>query len=408
MTACCKTDCEQQRCLLVFSDDWGRHPSSCQHLIKHLSTDWRILWVNTIGTRQPRPDLFTLRRGWEKLRSWSGGVRQVSRQMWVLDSPMLPLSDSWAARWLNRQICTHWIRSAMRQLRFSAPVVLTTLPFTPWLLGDVGQRGLVYYCTDDYSQWPSANRSMLQAAECDIRAEAQLVLAASRALERLHQDAARCHFFPHAVDFDHFASTTTITQDPLAHLSRPRIGFFGLIYEKLDFPLLTALAKQLPHTSLVMIGPVAYCPTEFSRLPNVKLVGQQPYDQLPQWLAGLDVLLMPYVKDAMIVQSSPLKLLECLATGKPTVSVDIPAVRSLQPYVHVAATSDQFIAHVKSALDNPESQDVIHARQRFAQRSSWSDRAHQLHELLSAIQQNDGKHPAWGDEFAQSPSSAHG
>ena len=76
--------------LLVFADDWGRHPSSCQHLVRRLRGDYRVLWVNTIGTRSPKADGFTLRRGFEKLNQWRRGLQRESATMSVLDLPMLP------------------------------------------------------------------------------------------------------------------------------------------------------------------------------------------------------------------------------------------------------------------------------------------------------------------------------
>src|SRR5262249_54038247 len=76
--------------LLVFSDDWGRHPSSCQHLVRRLREDFDVLWVNTVGTRQVKANAFTLRRGLEKLKNWRQGLKQIDDRMWTVDVPMLP------------------------------------------------------------------------------------------------------------------------------------------------------------------------------------------------------------------------------------------------------------------------------------------------------------------------------
>ncbi len=373
--------------LIVFADDWGRHASSCQHLVRRLQDGWRILWVNTIGTRAVRMDGFTLRRGCEKLRRWSQGLRQVAEQMWVLDAPMLPMVGNPVSRTANRWLVTRRIRRTLRRLDMAAPVVLTTLPYTAWLLGDVGQRGVVYNCTDDYSYWPTADREALQQAEREIRTRADLVLAASRKLQELHRDAARSEYFPHAVDFDHFAAAARPQPLPAAleAIPSPRVGFFGLIYEKLDFELLTALVTQLDQVQLVLIGPCDYCPAEFAALPRVHLLGNQPYEDLPRWIAGLDVLLMPYVDDEMIRQSNPLKLRECLATGKPTISIDVPEVRTLQPHVEVATSRPEFVAAVRLALDNPHDATAAQRRQEAVRNDSWEVRAKQLDRYLREL-----------------------
>ena len=102
--------------LLVFADDWGRHPSSCQHLVRRLRADFPVLWVNTVGTRRVKADAFTLRRGLEKLRNWGKGLKQVDRQMWTIDLPMLPGMAHPALRALNRQLVTMRLRSVLATL----------------------------------------------------------------------------------------------------------------------------------------------------------------------------------------------------------------------------------------------------------------------------------------------------
>jgi glycosyltransferase involved in cell wall biosynthesis len=374
--------------LLVFADDWGRHPSSCQHLIRRLREDRPILWANTVGTRQVKADSFTLRRGVEKIKNWSKGLKQVDRQMWTIDLPMLPGMSNRPLREINRHLVTARLRGVLAELGMESPIVLTTLPYIGWLIRGLRRRGLVYYCTDDYSHWPSADRETLQRAEGELCREANLILAASQALYRRLAPTGHCEYFPHGVDFAHFASVGELpdSEPALAQLPRPRIGFFGLIYEKLDFALLTGIAERFREGSLVLIGPHAYSPPEFGRLANVHLLGQKPYEDLPRYLAGLDVLLLPYVDDAMIRQSGPLKLRECLASGKPTVSIDVPEVRALQPHVRVASDRQAFLHEVREALEEPLASSRGRARQQAVEADGWDSRARQLAECLQRLQ----------------------
>jgi glycosyltransferase involved in cell wall biosynthesis len=363
--------------LVVFADDWGRHPSSCQHLIRRLRQDFRVLWVNTVGTRQVRADGFTLRRGLEKLRNWGQGLTKVDEQMWVIDLPMLPGMGNRAMRALNGQLVTRRLRSVLTGLGMEDPVVLTTLPYVGWLVRGLRRRGLVYYCTDDYSHWPSADRETLQQADRELSQEADLILAASQALYEQHAGTGRCQYFPHGVDFAHFASVKDgVAVDPrVDRLPRPRIGFFGLIYEKLDFGLLAGVADAFRHGSLVMIGPHAWSPPEFAGRANVHFLGKQAYEDLPRFLAGLDVLLLPYVDDPMIRQSGPLKLRECLASGKPTVSIDVPEVRAYQPHVRVGPDRQAFLEEVRQALQEPQTSPLADARQGAVAGDGWDNRA---------------------------------
>jgi glycosyltransferase involved in cell wall biosynthesis len=373
---------------MVFADDWGRHPSSCQHLIARLRERMPVLWVNTIGTRQVKANFFTLRRGVEKISNWLQGVKQVAPQMWTIDVPMLPGLGNPLLLKINRTLVSTRLHSVQAKLELTTPLVLTTLPYVGWLIRDLPRLGLVYYCTDDYRYWPSADREILQRADLELTEQADLILAVSQALVSSHAHTGRCNYFPHAVDYPHFAVEHPPSAVPpaLAQLPGPRIGYFGLIYEMLDYELLTAVARQNPGGSLVLLGPRDYCPAEFASLPNVHLLGPKPYAELPRWLAGLDVLLLPYRDDPMIRQSGPLKLRECLATGKPTVSIDVPEVRPFQPHVRVGATQERFLEHVREALAEAKEGEHVLARRRAVEPDSWDDRARVLYSFLVELE----------------------
>ena len=372
--------------LLVFADDWGRHPSSCQHLVRRLRQSRPVLWVNSIGTRQVKVDALSFRRGAEKLQNWSRGLHQVDRQMWVLDAPMLPGFGSQLLKNVNRSLVTGRIRTVLSRLGLARPVVLTTLPYTYWLIRDLPRRALIYYCTDDFSHWPSADRASLQSADQVMSARADLILAASQALLRSHEYTGRAEYFPHGVDVEHFGSASLQPVPAcLASLPRPRIGYFGLLYEKLDYPLLSRIAERFTNGSLVLIGPKAFCPEGFDSRPNIHLLGARDYADLPRHLGALDALLMPYLDDPMIRQSGPLKLRECLATGKPTVSIDIPDTRRMIPHVRVASTQEGFVHELEMALKEPTESPAILSRQRAVENDGWDRRAARLEAAIANL-----------------------
>jgi glycosyltransferase involved in cell wall biosynthesis len=381
----------QPQPLLVFADDWGRHPSSCQHLVRRLTNQFDVLWINTIGTRRLKLDRLTLRRGWEKLRNWGKGVQSAPEGLTVVDVPMLPGLGGRIGRSLNRWLVSSRIRRVFNRKGWPPPVVLTTLPYIADVIRDVDREALIYYCTDDYSHWPSADRFAMEQADRQIAGQADLILAASRALESRHATAGagNCRYFPHGVDVSHFASAATIATDqilePIARLRGPRIGFFGLIYEKLDFNLLKAVAQANPEGSLVLIGPEAYCPRDLTAIPNVHLTGPVPYAELPRAVAGLDVLLLPYVDDPMIRQSGPLKLRECLATGKPTVSIDVPDVRPYEPHVRIGRNREEFLENVRSALAESPDSLLRNARRDLVSGDDWNVRADELRQLIEGL-----------------------
>ncbi len=306
--------------------------------------------------------------------------------MWVVDLPMLPAFGSTWVRGLNRQLVTSRLSHTIRRLGLDEPIILTTLPYIADLVCNLPRRGFIYYCTDDFSHWPGADRASLQTAELRTIAAADMILPVSEVLVQRFASTGSCHYFPHGVDLDHFAVVAKATSLPdITNLPGPRIGFFGLIYEKLDFELLAAVARRFASGSLVLIGPEVYCPDWFRQLSNVHLLGPKPYTELPQWIAGLDVLLLPYLNDEMIRQSDPLKLRECLASGKPTVSIDIPEVRRYQPWVRIGATAEEFVHQVEQAVGENGNAAAIQDRQRSVANDGWDRRAADLRIWLNSL-----------------------
>jgi glycosyltransferase involved in cell wall biosynthesis len=171
----------------------------------------------------------------------------------------------------------------------------------------------------------------------------------------------------------------------IAALPKPRIGFFGLIYEKLDFDLLAACARRFPDASLVLIGPVDYCPPHLRELPNVRFLGPVPYSELPSYLRGLDVLLLVYGHDEMTRQINPLKIKECLASGKPTVCVDIPEARRFAPEVRIAASEEEYVRAVAAALEEGASPEAIERRRAIVRDDGWRRRADEFEAVVDGL-----------------------
>src|SRR3954469_10011367 len=156
--------------LIVFSDDWGRHPSSCQHLVSHLLDDFDVSWINTIGMRRPGLDLTTIHRGLEKMRHWACRpktvVRAYDRGPQVFNPPMWP---SFHRRWerrLNRFLLKRCLRSNIAPSTHR--IALTTVPIVSDLIGQLPGTQWIYYCVDDFSQWPGLDRRTLQVMEADL------------------------------------------------------------------------------------------------------------------------------------------------------------------------------------------------------------------------------------------------
>jgi UDP-galactopyranose mutase len=191
---------------------------------------------------------------------------------------------------------------------------------------------VVYDCMDELSSFLGAPAAM-RAHERALFEAADLVFTGGHSLyEAKRTQHARVHLFPSSVDVSHFAQAREMAADPADQraIPRPRAGFYGVIDERLDVDLLKAVAEARPEWQIIMLGPIAKIdPASLPQAPNIHYLGPKPYDELPAYLSGWDVALMPFARNESTRFISPTKTPEYLAAGKPVVSTAIPDVARL-------------------------------------------------------------------------------
>ena len=251
--------------------------------------------------------------------------------------------------------------------------------YTPMALGftkHLAPAAVVYDCMDELSAFACAP-PLLREREMELFARADVVLTGGQSLyEAKRGRHVNVHAFPSSVDVPHFARARRERVDPpdQAHVRTPRLGFFGVIDERMDLDLLAAVAAARPSWQLVLIGPTAK--VDRARLPvapNIHYLGKKPYEALPSYLAGWDVALLPFARNEATRFISPTKTPEYLAAGKPVVSTSIRDV--VRPYgerglVRIADAPADFVAEVECALaEDPGSR--LPAVDAFLARMSW-------------------------------------
>jgi len=372
--------------LVVFSDDWGRHPSSCQHLVRELLDRHQVVWVNTIGTRRPGFDLATLQRGWEKIRHWTRGGpagAKLPRNLRVLTPKMWPWFRSAIDRSLNRELLLRQLSPVIRPLR--PPVVaLTTLPIVADLVGVLPVDRWVYYCVDDFSEWPGLDRTAMQAMDEALICKVDHLIAVSEPLQqkmaRMRKGAA---LLTHGVDLEFWNGSNGGPAPELEGMERPLVVFWGVVDKRMDVSFVQRLAADMTKGTIVLIGPEADPEPGLLSPGRMRRLLPVPYSRLPHLAQAADVLIMPYADLAVTRAMQPLKLKEYLATGKPAVVRDLPATRLWSDAADLAASAEAFSKLVRLRLETgvPESQKV--ARARLAQ-ESWHEKAQYLERRLFA------------------------
>jgi UDP-galactopyranose mutase len=245
----------------------------------------------------------------------------------------------------------------LAERRIAEPVVWY---YTPMMLGftrHVEAAAVVYDCMDELSHFKFAPPE-LPGREKELMDKADVVFTGGYSLyEAKRLRHANIHPFPSSVDRAHFAQARAEQVDPedQAALPHPRLGFYGVVDERMDLELLAAIADAHPEWTLVIVGPVVKVdPADLPQRPNIKYLGGKGYTDLPRYLAGWDVALMPFAINDSTKFISPTKTPEYLAGGKPVVSTAITDVSrhygDLEG-VKVAQSHAEFIEACETALE---------------------------------------------------------
>lgn len=247
---------------------------------------------------------------------------------------------------------------------------------------------VVYDCMDELSAFRNAPRQLLQRESALLKL-ADVVFTGGPSLYRAKRDRhPSVHCFPSSVDAAHFGLARDRAQDhPLQqHLPQPRLGYFGVIDERLDLSLIACVADARPQWQICMVGPhVKLDPGDLPRRPNIHYFGQQAYQDLPQFVSGWSVCLQPFALNEATRYISPTKTLEYMAAERPIVSTPIADVA--EPYgdiVHIANDAREFIAACERAMTESDGERTLRVAgmQATLSRTSWDKTAAEMAALL--------------------------
>jgi UDP-galactopyranose mutase len=258
------------------------------------------------------------------------------------------------------------------------PVLWYLTPMAFAFTHHVKPRAVVYDCMDELSLFHGAPPT-LREREALLLKHADVVFTGGHSLyeyKRAHSQHRNIHPFPSSVDVAHFAHARESVPDPAdqAAIPHPRVGFFGVIDERMDLALIDELAEQRPDLQLVMVGPVIkIAPETLPRRPNLHWLGSKTYHELPSYLAGWDVAMLPFARCEATRFISPTKTPEYLAAGKPVVSTSITDV--VKPYgreglAWIADNAGEFSAAIDEALRSDRTARMAHA-DAFLAGTSW-------------------------------------
>jgi glycosyltransferase involved in cell wall biosynthesis len=271
---------------------------------------------------------------------------------------------------------------------------------------------VIFDCMDELSAFHGAPPALL-AREAALLHVADLVFTGGQSLFEAKRHRHRdIHAFPSSVDVPHFAAARSAAGEPAdqAPLPHPRIGYFGVIDERMDLDLLAGVADARPDFQLVMVGPVVKIDeARLPRRPNIHWLGGRRYAELPDYIAGWDVAMMPFARNESTRFISPTKTPEYLAAGRPVVSTSIRDV--VRPYgelglARIADTVPTFVAAIDDALAADRTT-MLAAADDFLASLSWDRTWRDMQGHIERVVRRAGR-PARAAHVAAEPSAQIG
>jgi len=381
--------------VMLSTADWD-NPfwTNKQHVAVQLAASgYRVFYIESLGLRRPSASAQDTRRILKRLQKLVAGPRKVRENIWVWSPFVIPLQKYSLVRRLNRFLLSAMLKFSLRKTGIRQEILWTYNPLTIRLLNVQRFKKIIYHCVDDIKAQPGMPANIFEQAEKELVQRAHLVFAtAPKLAETRGAWNPNTFYFPNVADFGHFSKARdakTIVPDDLLKVPSPRIGFVGAISDyKVDFDLLRCIARERPDWSVVLIGKVGegdpWTKTGlFQDIHNIHLIGPRPYDELPCYLKGLDVTILPSALNEYTESMFPMKFFEYLASGKPVVSVDLPALRDFRNVARIAQSPQDFIRGVEEALKGNTA--PLEARISAAKEHTYEKRMKKMLRLVDAL-----------------------
>jgi glycosyltransferase involved in cell wall biosynthesis len=387
----------------VSSLDWDAMWTSKQQIMHRLAKANRVLYVE-----EPVTMLAPLKVP-GRLKRWGAAVPRLRKSaesdVWILTPPpLLPFGNMKpAVNRANQAVLARYIRWAMKRLEFGEDAILWAyLPTAVALLDNFGGKkrhdgsrrpgwpGLVvYHCVDEHSAFPGfVSPGVVAGYDNELTRRADLVITTSENPRRSREtvnphtytvvNAADVELFNRALD-----PAVPVPAD-LAAIPMPRLAVIGLHDSRLDLDALVGLAKADPAWQIVLIGPVKAGQVDEGLLrgyANIHLLGEKRRVELPGYLRGVSVALIPYRTNALTQNIFPLKLFEYLAAGVPAVVGGLPELRKFQDVIGVADSPSDYPRLVRHEMSR-DGQTARAERIALAAENTWEHRVEEISLLV--------------------------
>lgn len=381
--------------ILFSTADWkARYWTNKQHMATRLAArGHRVLYVETVGLRSPGLNTLDAGRILARLKRGIAPVAKVRDHVWTLSPLTIPFGHrSPAIAAVNSLQLRTRIKAWMSANDVRSPMLWTYHPYMLDAVDPIGASRLIYHCADNLAAIPGIDPASFATAERELLERADVTFTTSHYLQARCEAVAgaRSHYFGNVADVGHFGKARIAGNLPpdLDAIPRPRLGYVGALSDfKVDFDLLARVADDRPDWHLVLIGEERAGQSDaglrmLAQRPNVHLLGWRPYDDLPRYLSGFDVALLPQLINDYTRAMFPMKFFEYLAAGLPVVSTPLDAIRDFGPICSIAPDSRSFAEAIQKQLS--DRQPPLRLDDPVLTENSWDVRLDKMLEIIDS------------------------
>jgi len=380
---------------IIFSSiDWTTHWQLHHQLATSLvSTGNRVLFIENTGIRSA--NIGDIGRLGDRISNWRKGEHGFSsidgNKLTSYSPILLPFPYSRISLFLNKRIFNLSISRWIRASDFNNPIIISFLP-TPLIqsaINSIRPKLTVYYCANNMAK-SSLSASQIRPYEDYFFESVDIVFTAAYVIqEYAKRFSEKVFYFPPGIDFDKFNIALKDNKDipsDLQKISSRIVGYIGTLGRVLDQELLCTLADECSDATIVLIGPKYTDTILLEGKSNIVFLGSRPHDQLPYYIKGFDVGIVPYICNDFTEGVYPSKLNEYLAMGIPAVSTNLREVRESKEVYGEAAiianNTEEFIEAVKSSIVEKNNTSSVDQRVKIAKENSWESRFKDISEII--------------------------
>jgi glycosyltransferase involved in cell wall biosynthesis len=374
--------------------DWDNpNWTNKQHIMSRLAKNNDVFYIESLGLRQPTIKSKDLTRIIKRLASFFQGIKKRNERLYVFSPIVIPFHKYKIIRIINEKLLEFYVRYGIKKIkkRGQQVIIWTYAPNVSDLIRKIKSDLIIYHCVDELSGIEGIPSEIINW-EKDTVDSSDAIFTTSKELYTSKKEMSQknnVYYLPNVADFEHFNKALTIKKRPkeLNSINKPIIGFIGAISEyKIDIDLIRNSALHYKDFQFILIGKVGEGQPstnieKLKGLENVQLIGQKDYKDLPDYLAFIDVCIIPNLVNSYTKGVFPMKFFEYLAAGKPIVTTSMMNLYEFRDVAYISKDNADFIENISNALN--ESPGNSERRMSIAKLNTWESRIDSMDNIIN-------------------------